>query len=63
MTGRESRDMHRRRWMLEKQKLDSLERVVERFRKAEGLETDRRIQKDMDELTATGRFSRARSLD
>ena len=63
MTGRESRDVHRRRWMLEKQKLDSLERVVERFRKAEGLETDRRTQKDMDELTATGRFSRARSLD
>lgn len=63
MTGRETRDVHRRRWMMEKQKLDSLERVVDRFRKVEDQETDRRSQKDLDELTATGRFSKLRSLD
>ena len=63
MNGRESRDVHRRRWMLEKQKLDSLERVVERFRQVEVRETDRRSQKDMDELTAAGRFSGSRSPD
>jgi len=63
MMGRETRDVHRRRWMTEKQKLDSLEKVVDRFRKVEGQETDRRSQKDMDDLTATGRFSKPRSLD
>lgn len=63
MNGRETRDVHRRRWMLEKQKLDSLERVVDRFRRAEAQETDRQSQKDIDELSATGRFTGLRSLD
>jgi len=63
MTGRENRDVHRRRWLTEKQKLDSLERVVDRFRKVEEQDADRRSQKIMDDLTATGRFSKSRSLD
>ncbi len=63
MTGRETRDVHRRRWLMEKQKLDSLERVVDRFRKAENQASERRSQKVLDDLTATGRFSKPRSLD
>ena len=63
VTGRETRDVQRRRWMMEKQKLDSLGRVVDRFRKAEKQAADRRSQKVQDDLTATGRFSKPRSLD
>jgi len=63
MMGRETRDVHRRRWLVEKQKLDSLERVVDRFRKAENQASERRSQKALDDLTATGRFSKARSLE
>jgi len=63
LSGQESRDAHRRRWYAERQKLDSLSRVVDRYRKAESLDADRRAQKSVDDLTATGRFVRSQRDD
>lgn len=55
--GERNRDAHRRRWMVKKQRLDSLERVVERYRKADDAEIERELQRTMDELpTSKGRF-------
>ena len=59
LSGQESRDAHRRRWFAERQKLESLGRVVDRYRKAESVDADRQAQKSLDELTATGRFVRS----
>lgn len=57
MSGRETRDRHRRHWLVRRQKLESLERVVDRFQKAEHVEAERRMQKNLDDLTATSRYS------
>ena len=57
MVGKETRNAQRRRWLVKKQKLDSLERVVARIRKGEDQEDERRTQKTLDELTSTGRSS------
>lgn len=55
LTGQETRDAHRRRWMVKRQKLESLQRIVDRFRNAEDLATERREQKVSDDLTSGGR--------
>lgn len=43
-------EAHRRRWMLKRQRLDSLERVLERFEKQEQQLAGRREQRIADEL-------------
>ncbi len=48
--GRQNREAHRQRWLVKKQRLDSLERVVDRFRKAENAEVERQSQRMMDDL-------------
>lgn len=54
MSNTETRDAHRRRWLVKRQKLESLERIVDRFRTAEELEAERREQKISDDLNAAG---------
>lgn len=63
LIGEESRDAHRRRWMLERRKVESLERVVSRYRKAEENDRNRQSQKRLDDLVATGRFSKTQVDD
>jgi flagellar FliJ protein len=53
MDGRQSRDAHRQRWMVKRQKVESLQRVVERSRDAEFRHGERVSQKIQDELPAT----------
>lgn len=57
------RDSHRRRWLVERQKLESLERVVNRFRRSEADALDRQSQQAQDELVATGKYYRIRLRD
>lgn len=55
--GEEQRDAHRRRWMAKRQRLESLERVVDRYRKLEGEDLRREMQKAQDDLTQnSGRY-------
>jgi len=54
--GRQSRDLHRRRWMVKRQRLDSLERVVDRYRQEEQSEQERRQQQQLDDLPETADF-------
>ena len=57
LDGRQMLDMHRRRWMSKRQRLESLGRVVERFSDEESAEEERRTQKLMDELSSSsGRY-------
>ena len=57
LDNREKVELHRRQWMVKRQRLESLGRVVERFRNLELVEEERRLQKSMDELSsATGGF-------
>lgn len=60
LTIKATRDAHRRRWLQKRQKLESLERVVDRYRQAENREAERRGQKVLDELTSGSRNGRAR---
>ncbi len=48
--GKAARDAHRRRWLIRRQKLESIERVVERFRKDEDERAERRQQRTLDEI-------------
>lgn len=56
--GEVARDAHRRRWLVKRQKLESIERVVERFQKSADVAAERKAQKSLDELYATGRSNR-----
>ncbi|MDH4046662.1 MAG: flagellar export protein FliJ [Gammaproteobacteria bacterium] len=47
-------DAHRRRWLVKRQRLDSLERVIERYRKAESAHGERLLQKALDDLPKGG---------
>ena len=49
LTGRENRDLHRKHWMAKRKRLDSLQRVVDRYRKIEDLETEQKLQKSLDD--------------
>lgn len=59
--GKESRDAHRRRWLVKRQKLESIERVVDRFQKSEDLAAERKLQKSLDDLYSTSRINRGPS--
>lgn len=48
-------DTHRRRWLVKRQRLDSLQRVIDRFREEERVASDRREQRQLDELPAAPR--------
>ena len=52
MDGRQKRDAHRSRWMTKRRKVESLERVVDRFRQQDLQAEERSEQKVSDELTA-----------
>ena len=49
LSGQQNRDAHRRRWMVTRQRIESLERVIDRYRKAEDVETERQLQKTLDD--------------
>jgi flagellar FliJ protein len=52
MDGRQSRDVHRQRWMVKRQKVESLQRIVDRFRDSESRHNERLGQKAQDDLPA-----------
>ena len=52
--GEQNIDVHRRRWLVKRQRLESLERVVERYRKAENIHGERLLQKALDDLPQNG---------
>lgn len=49
LTGKENRDLHRKQWMAKRQRLDSLRRVVDRYRKTENHEAEKKLQKSLDD--------------
>jgi flagellar FliJ protein len=51
--GEQNMDAHRRRWMVKRQRLESLERVIDRYRKAENVHDERLLQKALDDLPKT----------
>jgi flagellar FliJ protein len=56
LDGERNIDAHRRRWMAKRQRLESLERVVERYRKSESAHDERIVQKALDELPRPREF-------
>lgn len=48
--GKQARDAHRQRWLVKRQKLESIERVVDRFQKSEDAAAERKQQQIQDEL-------------
>ncbi len=46
--GESRRDAHKKRWMIKRQRLESLSRVVERYTNAEFDETERQLKKVQD---------------
>jgi flagellar FliJ protein len=52
--GEKNTDVHRRRWMVKRQRLESLERVIERYRRVESLQDERLLQKALDDLPQRG---------
>lgn len=60
LTGRQNRDAHRRHWMKKRQRVESLERVVDRFRDDEHRADERTQQKIQDDLSAAGSRIRKR---
>lgn len=56
LDGERNIDAHRRRWMAKRQRLESLERVVERYRKSESVHDERILQRALDDLPAQGNF-------
>ena len=52
--GRDARDAHRRRWLVKRQKLESLESVVDRYRRNERHAEERKQQKAIDDLAVSG---------
>lgn len=55
MDGKMKRDAHRSRWMTKRRKVESLERVVDRFRLKDAESDERTQQKSADELSANRR--------
>jgi flagellar FliJ protein len=49
LTGKESRDLHRKHWMSKRRRLDSLQQVVDRYRKTEDQEAEQKLQKTLDD--------------
>lgn len=49
LTGQENRDLHRKHWMAKRKRLDSLQRVVDRYRQAEDREAEQKLQKSLDD--------------
>lgn len=45
-------ETHRRRWLVKRRRLESLQRVLERFQREELVAADRREQRVLDELPA-----------
>lgn len=59
LTGKQNRDLHRERWMAKRQRLDSLQHVVDRYRKSEVRDEERKAQKVLDDHPLSGSvFSR-----
>jgi flagellar FliJ protein len=58
MDGKMKRDAHRSRWMTKRRKVESLERVVDRFRLKDAESDERTEQKSADELGANRRLFR-----
>lgn len=57
-----NRDTHRRRWMVKRQKMESLQRVADRYRSDALRDAERKEQKTLDDLPAQTRlFSRSES--
>jgi flagellar protein FliJ len=56
MDGKQARDLHRRRWMAKRRKLESLERMVQKFCDEETTERERVLQKATDEQAQHGVF-------
>lgn len=48
--GKQNRDLHRQRWMIKRQKMESLQRVVDRYRSDEIRADEREQQKVQDDL-------------
>ncbi|ANO51050.1 flagellar export protein FliJ [Woeseia oceani] len=60
MNSKQNRDAHRKRWMLKRQKMESLQKVVDRYRTDAVREDERQEQKVQDDLPARAHlFSRA----
>ena len=58
LTGKQNRDAHRKRWMAKRQRLESLERIVERYRASEKADAERQLQKALDDLPGREDFYR-----
>jgi flagellar FliJ protein len=56
MDGKQARDLHRRRWLAKRRKLESLERIVLKFCDEETAERERVLQKATDEQAQNGLF-------
>lgn len=56
--GKQARDAHRQRWLVKRQKLESIERVVDRFQKSEDSSAERKQQQSQDELYFSTRINR-----
>lgn len=54
LDGEQNVDAHRHRWMAKRQRLQSLERVLERYRSAEVSQAERALQKTLDDLPGQG---------
>ncbi len=52
LNGEQNVDAHRNRWMAKRRRLDSLQRVLERYHAAEDSQIERALQKELDELPA-----------
>ena len=61
--GNEAREAHRQRWMLKRRRLDSIERAVDRYRRAEIIEDERKNQKVLDDVITSCSFSHFYSDD
>jgi len=49
LTGKQNRDLHRERWMVKRRRLESLQNVVDRYRKSETQEEEQKAQKILDD--------------
>ena len=61
-SSKRNRDTHRQRWMIKRQKMESLQRVVDRYRSDAVREGERKEQKTLDDLPLRAQlFSRSES--
>jgi flagellar FliJ protein len=54
LDGERNTEAHRRRWLAKRQRQESLERVVDRYRKSENVRDERVLQRAVDELPPMG---------